>query len=593
MRGFLLPIAFVFLLQWINESAATDPSNFCEPDVTYDLYIRMSLGAPDGGTTRLIVSANDTVPGPELRIILGECVQVNIHNELAGEGVTIHYHGIAMKGTPWDDGTSFVSECPIQPGTSKSHVFKPDSPGTFWYHSHIADQMTDGVYGAFIVEDPAFYHPESDSVCFPPTSSNCIDFSMYEEQTIVISDWWTVDARTQSAGLESQAFVWIGDPQAILINGISNSDPEQTAVFNPTSGITYRVRIICASSLSFIRFGVENHRMTIIAADGMYIDPIESDYIDCANGQRYDALITADQEEKAYWLYAHTRYRTAVVTGSARVVYLNSDETVPTTDLQAIVDSALSSEGDDALIAAEDSIAFEKTLQGIIPIPSQEPDVDVTFVFSQQRMSQDGSISYSPYNSETQTFEELDGYDTAYLKWAINDVSYSQKDTPILLASYVGLYDNQGPPMPIVQEVETNSFVQVVLQNGLTQSLTRDQHPFHLHGHSFWVVGMGVGNYDPETSPSTFDLNTPVYRDTVAVYPGSWSVVRFIADNPGAWPFHCHIGAHIVMGMTRVFLVGHSDIPDPPPGTTICGRVSAKLEKDSFFTLNSGFYGDP
>ena len=32
--------------------------------------------------------------------------------------------------------------------------------------------------------------------------------------------------------------------------------------------------------------------------------------------------------------------------------------------------------------------------------------------------------------------------------------------------------------------------------------------------------------------------------------PCGWTKIRLIADNPGLWLFHCHIGAHSFMGMT-------------------------------------------
>jgi Multicopper oxidase len=63
-------------------------------------------------------------------------------------------------------------------------------------------------------------------------------------------------------------------------------------------------------------------------------------------------------------------------------------------------------------------------------------------------------------------------------------------------------------------------------------------------GHSFWVVGAGLGDYNKDTDRATFNLNKPAYKDTVTLYPSSWAVIRFEANNPGAWPFHCHVASH-------------------------------------------------
>lgn len=43
-------------------------------------------------------------------------VSVRVYNRLQTEGVTFHWHGILQKGTPWMDGASMISQCPIMPG---------------------------------------------------------------------------------------------------------------------------------------------------------------------------------------------------------------------------------------------------------------------------------------------------------------------------------------------------------------------------------------------------------------------------------------------------------------------------------------------
>ena len=66
------------------------------------------------------------------------------------------------------------------------------------------------------------------------------------------------------------------------------------------------------------------------------------------------------------------------------------------------------------------------------------------------------------------------------------------------------------------------------------------RHPFHLHGHAFQVVSRSeeeAGTYiDGGDMPAT-----PMRRDTVLVRPNGNLALRFKADNPGVWLFHCHI----------------------------------------------------
>ena len=71
-------------------------------------------------------------------------------------------------------------------------------------------------------------------------------------------------------------------------------------------------------------------------------------------------------------------------------------------------------------------------------------------------------------------------YLQAYLRWAFNDLSYSIEDTPVLLASYTGLYGKEYQPHPLTVTIKAGDYVQVVLQNGIAQNLKSENHPFHL-----------------------------------------------------------------------------------------------------------------
>jgi hypothetical protein len=70
------------------------------------------------------------------------------------------------------------------------------------------------------------------------------------------------------------------------------------------------------------------------------------------------------------------------------------------------------------------AIDFEKQIVGLVPVPPGEPNVKLHYIMSQQRMSEDGRKTYTPYNADNKTFTYLPGNDTAYLKWALNDISY-------------------------------------------------------------------------------------------------------------------------------------------------------------------------
>ncbi|MGJ0485509.1 MAG: multicopper oxidase family protein [Methylomicrobium sp.] len=96
---------------------------------------------------------NGTVPGPVLRIKLGETLKVKLTNKLT-QATTMHWHGIRVPNAM--DGVPGVTQPPIEPGSSFTYQFTPKDAGTFWFHPHLnsPEQVERGLQGALIVDDP-------------------------------------------------------------------------------------------------------------------------------------------------------------------------------------------------------------------------------------------------------------------------------------------------------------------------------------------------------------------------------------------------------------------------------------------------------
>jgi FtsP/CotA-like multicopper oxidase with cupredoxin domain len=73
--------------------------------------------------------------------------------------------------------------------------------------------------------------------------------------------------------------------------------------------------------------------------------------------------------------------------------------------------------------------------------------------------------------------------------------------------------------------------------------------------------GDGVFNYSAPLDPN------PIFRDTTSVRKCNlrtqlivegygYSLIRFVADNPGAWALHCHISWHMEAGLLMTILSG-------------------------------------
>jgi FtsP/CotA-like multicopper oxidase with cupredoxin domain len=159
------------------------------------------------------------------------------------------------------------------------------------------------------------------------------------------------------------------------------------------------------------------------------------------------------------------------------------------------------------------------------------------------------------------------------LRWRINNASLDETrlanlTRPLLFDVYNGI--DKTLPTDVVYSIRQNQIIDIVLQNTVATPGICEAHPFHLHGHKFWVHSQGTGLYNASAN-KILNSNNPVFRDTVILYPTSqiytdphtqlqnyqkpcgWTKIRFIADNPGLWLLHCHIGAHAFIGMTVLF----------------------------------------
>jgi hypothetical protein len=116
----------------------------------YVFNITRGFGAPDGWTKSMIL-VNGQSPGPLIEANTGDRIRVTINNLMPEESTTIHWHGIDQRNSAWMDGVQGVTQCAIPPGESFDYEFDLiDQRGTFWYHSHVSVQYTDGLFGPIV-----------------------------------------------------------------------------------------------------------------------------------------------------------------------------------------------------------------------------------------------------------------------------------------------------------------------------------------------------------------------------------------------------------------------------------------------------------
>ena len=118
-------------------------------------------------------------------------------------------------------------------------------------------------------------------------------------------------------------------------------------------------------------------------------------------------------------------------------------------------------------------------------------------------------------------------------------------------------------------KVKLNSIIEFVLIDIEDNS----RHPFHMHGHKFYVMDAG---YFSDTKEDVLEIikmrrnsdnSMPILKDTVTIPKGGFVKIKFKADNPGFWLAHCHFDYHFAVGMGFIVQVGElNEMKEPPDG---------------------------
>ena len=143
----------------------------------------------------------------------------------------------------------------------------------------------------------------------------------------------------------------------------------------------------------------------------------------------------------------------------------------------------------------------------------------------------------------TQTIDVTFGRnDSGSWLWKMNNESFrANYDHPILLLANLGNTSYPYDPQWNVYNFGNNNSVRIIVKNEIPAA-----HPMHLHGHNFFVLAEGKGTWDGTIAHG----QNPQRRDVQLLQPGpSYLVLQYDTDNPGVWPFHCHIAWHVSAGL--------------------------------------------
>lgn len=226
----------------------------------------------DGYKTK-VWSYNDTVPGPEVRVKLGDTLRLNFTNDLPQE-TTIHFHGVRVPNAM--DGVPGVTQDPIKPGESFVYEFTPKDAGTFWFHPHVrtSEQVERGLFGTLIVEDD-------------------VDQKYSQDIVWVIDDWRMTEDR--------QVYEEFNTPMDLMHDGrwgnVMTVNGKLNEVLDVKPGERIRLRMVNASNARIYMPSFKNLNAKIIAVDGMYVKEVfDFGELELSPGNRIDIDITIPQD---------------------------------------------------------------------------------------------------------------------------------------------------------------------------------------------------------------------------------------------------------------------------------------------------------
>jgi len=162
--------------------------------------------------------------------------------------------------------------------------------------------------------------------------------------------------------------------------------------------------------------------------------------------------------------------------------------------------------------------------------------------------------------AETQTVR-IEGGTIMGREWTLNGIAFEHPSQPP--------YENPTEQSSNTQIIPLLPFQPTLL---IMVNPLAAPHPFHLHGHYFYILGSGKG---AEMNREEIRYSQVIKKDTLTVPADSWAAVYFVTDNPGYWLFHCHIEWHQSAGMTLIFSEGQELIPPPPDGFPTCPSFSS------------------
>ncbi|KAK1716255.1 multicopper oxidase [Colletotrichum lupini] len=510
---------------------------------------------PDG-IFRPMMLINNQFPGPLIECNEGDTIVVHVRNE-AANATAIHFHGMYQNGTNSMDGTVGVTQCPIAPNATFTYRFTVENQsGTYWHHAHHSNQASDGLVGPLVV------HPRKNQGTRDQYST---------DRVVMISDHYhNTSAELLMDYLQSDQENEEPVPSSGLINGRNYRDcadfdgwscqNEKSRIssletFSLAPNERHRLRFINTGAFAEFQIEIDEHPLYITEVDGTDVRPEPFHRLNILPAQRYSVVLETNlTTANSFWL----RARMTTHCFARENPWLDSE-------VKGIIRYAtpgLSSKEKTYESASELSEPQSKSWDEAVDVDCRDMNTTLLRPVDAIPAPNVTAIMYLRANFEIGAWRLSRGFFNAST-WHANvtspalyrfmDAAKSDNDT--LLPSTTGVNDMTfDPENELVYQTQGIQTVNIIISN-----FDDGAHPFHIHGHKFFVLKQSPTGYPPEEMAeleaelaASGVLENPLRRDTVTVQGYGWAVVRVVLDNPGVWTFHCHNAWHAEAGMVMM-----------------------------------------
>lgn len=492
------------------------------------------------------VAVNGTVPGPLVRLREGQNVRINVTNHLE-EDTSIHWHGLLL---PFQfDGVPGVSFPGIKPHQTFTYEFPVRQAGTYWYHSHSGLQEQTGHYGPLIIE-PAAGEPvqvDRDYILllseFTPLHPHFIMQRLrtgehyFNRQMPSWTDKYPMSGAERRMWAEMRmAPTDIADVSAPTYTYLANGRGPQEGMeylFNP--GEKVRLRLVNGSAMTYFNLRIPGLAMTVIAADGQNVRPVEVDELQIAVGETYDVVVEPRGAE-AYAIVCESMDRSGMALAmlASRPGARAAVPALRDPPLLTMADMGMNHGPTDG---GHDMAGMPMRDLSLLP-PDVEigPGIDMVSMAPVDKMDDPG-LGLRDVPHRVLNYRMLS---------ALEPNADTREPSRLLELHLTGnmeryMWSFDGRMFNVVSDVPIRfawkERVRVKLVNN-----TMMAHPVHLHGMFFELVNGQPPAHQPR-------------KNIVTVQPGASATFDLTANEPGDWAFHCHLLYHMHGGMMQIVTV--------------------------------------